>query len=301
MKNKIYIITILLLVFLSCKNNSEKKEVKAAENLKQAKRESANENLNISFLLDLSDRIDPKKYPNEAMEYYLRDVAYIKTVSEAFITHMATKKVRYMDDKIQLYFDPEPKNQNINKISTELRYDINRHNVTLETLDQLKSSYSLNPLEIYDLAISDNKYVGSDTWRFFKTKVKDYCIEQDHRNILIVLTDGYIYHKDTKIKEANLTTYLTPQVIRSFKLNNKDWKDRMDKEQFGFIPATTDLSKLEVLVLGINPDNKNPYEEEVIIKYWSDWFDTMKVGRYQIKTTGLPSNLDNIVKEFILN
>ncbi|WAC03375.1 hypothetical protein N7U66_07530 [Lacinutrix neustonica] len=143
--------------------------------------------------------------------------------------------------------------------------------------------------------------MGSDTWRFFKTKVNDYCVDENFRNILIVLTDGYIYHKDTKMKEAKLTSYLTPQVIRSFKLNTKDWENDIAEKQFGFIPANNDLSNLEILVLGINPDTKNPYEEEVIKKYWSDWFDAMKVNRYVIKSAALPSNMDKIIKDFILN
>ncbi|WP_452223499.1 hypothetical protein [Lacinutrix chionoecetis] len=303
MKNTLHKISILLILFtfLSCVDDSEKNETKVVKEAKKEVKSKNGENLNISFLLDLSDRINPKKYPNESMEFYLRDVAYIKSVSEAFDMHLRRKKVRYMNDKIQLYFDPEPKNQNINKISKDLRYNLNRDNVTLELLDELKKRYATQPIEIYDSAISDNKYVGSDTWRFFKTKVNDYCIDKDYRNILIVLTDGYIYHKDSKMKEDNLTTYLTPQVIRSLDLNVKDWNNKLIQKQFGFIPANKDLSKLEILVLGINLDKKNPYEEEVIVKYWSDWFDEMKVERYIIKTASLPSNMDKIIKDFILN
>lgn len=258
------------------------------------------DNLNISFLLDLSDRIDPKKYPNESMQYYLRDVGYIKSVSEAFDNHLRAKKVRQMNDKIQVFFDPEPKNQNINSISNDLRYSVERGNASLELLDEIKHTYSTKPLEIYDLAIKDNLYVGSDTWKFFKTKVKDFCIEENYRNILIILTDGYIYHQDTRMKEGNHTSYITPQVIRDNRLNDKKWKDIMTEKEFGFIPATQGLENLEILVLGINPDPKNPYEEEVIRKYWSDWFNAMEVGRYDIKTADLPSNMDKIIKEFIL-
>ena len=60
------------------------------------------------------------------------------------------------------------------------------------------------------------------------------------------------------------------------------------------------MLKLVILVLGINADKKNPYEEDVIIKYWEDWFNDMKVKKYEIKTSALPSNMDKIIKEFIL-
>ena len=234
------------------------------------------------------------------MEFYLRDVAYIKSVSEAFDIHLRNKKVRQMDDRIQLYFDPAPSNQNINKISNQLKFYVSRDEVSFEILDEIKKTYANKPLEIYNLAIKDNAYIGSDTWKFFKTKVKDYCIEENYRNILVILTDGYIFHKNSKIKESNLTSYLTPQEIRRFNLNKSNWKERIENKKLGFIPATDNLENLEVLVLGINPDKKNPYEQDVIIKYWSDWLNKMKVKKYAIKNAGLPSNMDKIIKNFIL-
>lgn len=260
-----------------------------------------NQNLNISFLLDLSDRINPEKYPNPTMQYYEMDVAYIQSVSEAFVAHLKKKKVQRMNDQIQLYFDPPPRNLNINKLSESLRFEVGRKNVSLELLKAISHSYETKPKEIYELAIKDDAYVGSDMWRFFKSKIQDFCILKEHRNILVILTDGYIYHKDSQIKEENQTSYLTPQFIREHKLNTKNWKQRMVDENFGFIPAAENLENLEILVLGINPGKKNPYEEYVIKEYWKDWLDDMKVGRHEIKTAILPSNMDKIIKDFILN
>ena len=69
------------------------------------------QNLNISFLLDLSDRIDPKKNPSTAMQYYQRDVQYIKSVEKAFINHVKQKKIIQLKDQMQVFFDPAPQNQ----------------------------------------------------------------------------------------------------------------------------------------------------------------------------------------------
>ena len=304
MKNtfKCFLGLIFICATFSCAE--EKKEEQNDEGNRQnqnVSKKSKSENLNISFLLDLSDRIDPTKYPNETMEFYMRDAAYIKSVSEALDTHLRRKKVRQMDDKMQVFFDPSPKNQNINTISNDLKYEVSRHTASLELLDGMKTTYATKPIEIYKLAIEDDKYVGSDTWKFFKNKVKDYCVDSTYRNILVVLTDGYIYHKDSKMTEGNKTTFLTPQTIRGFDLNQSDWKDRMTEDEYGFIPAATGLENLEVLVLGINPDPKNPYEGDVIKTYWSDWLDSMDVKRYSIKNADLPSNMDGIIKDFVLS
>jgi hypothetical protein len=73
----------------------------------------------------------------------------------------------------------------------------------------------------------------------------------------------------------------------------------MAAQNMEFIKANNDLSNLEILVLGINPDTKNPYEDEVIKAYWAKWFEAMQVKRYEIHTTELPSNMDKIIKDFI--
>ncbi|MGB0177369.1 MAG: hypothetical protein ACPF9D_09390, partial [Owenweeksia sp.] len=72
-------------------------------------------NLNISILIDLSDRIDPLKYPNSTMEYYQRDTGYIASVVGAFSRHVSGKKVITINDRIQTFIDPLPQSPGIVK------------------------------------------------------------------------------------------------------------------------------------------------------------------------------------------
>jgi hypothetical protein len=293
MKKSIYIFLLLSLAIIvfSCKKD---------EGTEKITKDKSN-NLNISILLDLSDRISPGKYPNPTMEYYLRDVGYINSISEAFTDHLRSKTMRQIDDKMQVFFEPAPLNTEINFLSKNLKIDVNGKNIKKDDITKIQKIYSEDPLKIYQLAIHDDKYIGSDTWRFFKGKVNDYCIEGGYRNILIVLTDGYIFHKDTKMKEGNLTTYITPEIIAENNLNTSNWLEQITKQKLGFIKANNDLSNLEILVLGVNPNSKNSYEEDVMKAYWSNWFDAMKVKRYVIKNADLPSNMDKIIKDFIMN
>jgi hypothetical protein len=251
-------------------------------------------------LLDLSDRINPEKYPSPAMEFYLRDVGYLKSIAENFEAHVMNKKMIKINDKIQVFIDPEPSDNTLNKKLNTLKISFNKNNVTkVGILKTCKKYDSISKL-IYEASIKDDHYVGSDTWRFFKNKVNDYCIEDGYRNILVVLTDGYIYHKDTKIKEGNRTTYLTPQEVRDFGFNRSGWRDKFEQRDFGFVTANKNLDNLEVLVLGINPDVKNPYEEDVIREYWTKWLTDMNVKDFEIKQSDLPSNMNKVIKDFIL-
>lgn len=295
MKKILLIIPAILLLFItSCKQESDKKEKKVIT------KNPATENYNISILLDLSDRISLKKNPNPTMEYYQRDLGYIKSVSEAFTQHLKTKRIRQIDDKMQLFFNPEPLDPEINSISENLKIAINKNNVSKGFLNSINENYASKTSKIYSSAIKDDNFIGSDIWNFFDTKVKDQCVEDNYRNILIVLTDGYIFHKNTVITQGNRTSYITPELIRKNDLNMQNWNKKFDEQDFGFIQVDEDLSNLEVLVLGIHPDNKNPYEEKVIKAYWTKWFTEMKIKHFEIKNADLPSNMEKIIQDFIL-
>lgn len=295
MKNILKTFALLLFVSaFSCKQDSDKEEKEVLP------KNPVVENYNISILLDLSDRISLEKNPNQTMEYYQRDLGYIKSVSEAFTQHLKSKRIRQINDKMQLFFNPEPKDPEINSISQKLRIAIDKNNASKDLLNSINSNYASQTSKIYDSAIKDNNFIGSDIWSFFDTKVKDQCIENGDRNILIILTDGYMFYDGTVMTEGNRTTYITPKLIQKNGLNTKDWEKKLHDQDFGFIKAGEDLSNLEVLVLGINPSHNNPYEEKVIKAYWTKWFTEMKIKHFEIKNADLPSNMEKIIKDFII-
>lgn len=287
-------ISLLLLLFVSCKEDPKNEEKETTV------KSSVSENYNVSILIDLSDRISLKKNPNSTMEIYQRDLGYIKSVSEAFTQHLKSKRMRQIDDKMQLFFNPEPENSEINSISKELRITVDKDNASKKLLNSINDTYSSKTASIYESAIKDDKYIGSDIWNFFDSKVQDQCMDKGYRNILVILTDGYIYYEGTQIKEGNLSNYLTPQLIKQNSLNTSEWQKKFDKENFGFIKTNADLSNLEVLVLGINPSKNNPFEEKVIKAYWTKWLSEMNIKHFEIKNADLPSNMDKIIQDFIL-
>lgn len=291
---KLYYLLILSL-FIQC---GKKPETKIGE--KRNDSISNNKNLNISILIDLSDRIDPGKYPNPSMEYYQRDLEYIKAIKTGFIDHVKSKKVMQLNDQMQIFFNPEPSNPEINDFAKQLKVSFDK-NTSKENIKLVDEKYTSLPERIYQSAIQDRQYVGSDIWGFFKNKVRDYCIKDKHRNILFILTDGYMFHKDSKFSEGNKTSYLTPELIKSMKLNTSDFKTKIQDQGFGFIKANDNLKDLEVVILGVNPEKGNPFEGDVIKTYLENWLTEMNVKKYQVKDADLPSNLEPIIKNTILN
>jgi len=104
------------------------------------------------------------------------------------------------------------------------------------------------------------------------------------------------------MNDKSRTSYLTPQSLRKLQLNTTNWKEFIEKRNLGFIPATQDLDDLEVLVIGITDQNsENPYAPDIIKTYWSKWFDEMGIKRYKIKNADLPTNMEKVISDFILN
>lgn len=291
-------LAIITIILAGCANETKKENTQKNPVAHEATNKK--ENLNISILLDLSDRIDPIKNANPSMEFYTRDLGYIESISKGFEKHLRSKPIRNDDDQIQIYFEPEPLNSEINDLAKKLKLSFTKDNTTKEGILKISSQYHSASNEIYNLAIKDKRYIGSDIWGFFKNKVGDYCIKPNHRNILFILTDGYMFHQDSKFREGNRSSYLTPELVKSLKLITSNYRDLMQENDYAFIKANDNLDHLEVVVLGINPAKGNPFESDVINEYWNIWLKEMKVKNAIIKPADLPANLDQVIQKIIL-
>lgn len=301
MRLLIIAISLCIVPFLNAcspSKNEAKNETKVKTEIQHSN--LTTQNLNVSVFVDLSDRICPKLHPNPSMEYYQRDLGYINSVVSAFQSHILSKRINLMDDNIQVFVDPLPSNPEINRLINDLRCHFSKKNVTKEKIQSLNKKYINSTKELYELAIRDNDFIGSDIWGFFKNKIQEYCIKEKHRNIFVILTDGYAYHKDNVFNLKNRTSYLTPRKVTKLGLTDATWKQKMEQSDCGFIHNNINLADLEVLVLGINGYKKTPFEEDVIREYWKKWFKEMGIKRYSIKTADIPTNLDGVIKDFIL-
>lgn len=282
----------------STKENTEKTIVDITSKCPNYILKEKKNNLNISVLLDLSDRIENPKTKS-------KDSAYLSSLANVFINHVKSKKVILLEDRIQLFFNPEPSDERINSIAEKLKVNFTKATLKSELEETLKL-YSEYPSELYNLAQEDAKiaggYPGSDIWRFFKDNVTDYCMDECHRNIVVILTDGYMFYDKTVMKEGNRTSYLTPLSLNSLKLNSSNWQADFKKRQLGFIPANSNLNDLEVLVIGTTSKNyDNPYSIDIIELYWREWLKNMGVEKIKIKNADLPSSIEKVIADFIQN
>lgn len=291
---QLLLVTVTAFLFISCGNNGNKT---ADRNNVSSKVEKAiTKQLNISILLDLSDRISPTINPN-AEQYDLED---IKTVTEYFTANMKKLNAYNAKGKIKVFLMPPPDDSNINSIVSKLNIDCSildnkgRKNV----FDNLTTLYAKSLGKVYNETISANSWIGSDIWRFFKDDVKDYCVDKNpnYRNILIILTDGYLFHPQSIYQKGNRVTSLE-KTINKYRVQN--FKELINRDDFGILTERDDLQNLEVLVLEVKEKYGIKMDEDILSYVWVKWFKEMNIKHFNIYNSDLPANTKIRIDNFL--
>ncbi len=251
-------------------------------------------NLNISILLDLSDRIDrPSQQEN--------DLHLLKDIAQLFSNHVQQKRILQLEDRISLFFEPDPSVTQTQEVIDKLKFTITRQ-ATSTNIQAITKQYAHYPPKLYALAQQNpDTKKGAALWRFLKNKAQNHCVKKCHRNILIIFTDGYLYHKGDFLKVKNRTTYINRQLLNTPALFSYDWKKYVQEKNMGILwDRTQQLQDLEIIVIGIDQnEHKNPNAQEIITYYWEQWFAEMGITHYVIRPADAPAYLSEVITDFI--
>lgn len=208
---------------------------------------------NISIYLDLSDRLITGK-GGTGDKQFNRDTTLISAIMQKFINNVIKHKIVPCQDRLQIFFYPSNGIPNASAFSQKLKLDLSDYNRTPaeKRLHLLAMKYGYQPngkafmegmlpplRELYTQTLTAKKWVGSDIYGFFQHKVKTQCLDTAYRNVLIILTDGYIYHRDNVSKTAEGYSYIL--------------SGNISEPNVKLAPCNTGLDDLEVLFLEINP------------------------------------------------
>ena len=241
----------------------------------------SNKPLNISIYLDLSDRLERQMTPSQ-ME---RDIEIVKYLTEFVKKHAVSQKILPSRDRIKVFFYPIPNNSKIALLSQDLEMDLSKAQPAekKQMLLDFQEKFTSSLTKIYDATMQDKNWIGSDIWGFFKKQVDTYCIREDARNIIVILTDGYLFYAPNKQKEGNNYSYILPQTLTN--------------PNSGLIVSRQGLEKLEVLMLEINPFD--PKHQDQMEKILQNWFKNMGVQNMYVGETDQPSNTKLIIDKFL--
>ncbi|MCD7714597.1 MAG: hypothetical protein LUI08_06705 [Prevotella sp.] len=240
--------------------------------------------LNISVYLDLSNRLVVN---NGVPDQKTKDLEIVDYLCDYFYDATKGPKILKSGNKMNIIFYPAPQDPGIDSLSDELSIDMSKIDVKekLNTLNGFKQKFHDNLSKIYDKTIQEQKWIGSDIWGFFsdKSKIDVQCIDDNCRNIIVILTDGFIYHKDNKIKEGDAYSYVLAETLANPKSS--------------LIAKRNDLNNIEVLVLEITPGNAA--RKDKMVSVLTDWFNAMGVSKLQIAESDVIKTTKTVIDKFL--
>ena len=245
--------------------------------------------LNISIYLDLSDRlVRGNLQPNQVY----RDTAIINYLVDYFKAKTLGPQILKSENKMKVFFYPTPNDPQITTLAKGLSVDIGEKVGVEKTksLYAMKDVFQTNVSQIYQSTLKAQKWVGCDIWDFFSNKkVDNLCVKDGARNIVVILTDGYLYAANNKINEGTAYSYILPQTLA---VNGATLIDKRNGELKG--------KGLEVLLLEVNP--YAPQQRDKMVKTLEDWFASMGIEKYVVaETDANMTNTETIIKNFLDN
>ena len=307
--------TILLIlaitIFTSCGSDNE------PVNNSNERNTVTNKNLNIIISPDISNRIT-SRYPKP-----LDDIEIITKVMDMYFPFLYRSGNRAIGQKDRIsvqitnpqlistyHINTSPLEINMSEMSNEERIkyltdsiqSISYHNDKLSLINEVRKTYE-KALEYT---------MGADIYTLFKNGLNEDIVLKDeqpktafgktvinkNRNILILLTDGYIeaglYGKPT---DGNKYFYLDNDVIKKFRKaflasGENDMKKFFAENNYGIVPVNNNaLKDLEVFAIefydrSLSQKSGNntvlPDDFEIVKLFWEDWLKKSGVKRFKI-------------------
>ena len=287
---------IAIIAFASCGNSKcsgkNSADIESQDESIKIVTSQSDKPLNISIYLDLSDRLKRDLTPSQKD----RDLAIVGHIADYFRAQTVGPKILQSKNNIKIFFYPAPNSSDIATLAEDLCIDITKFNGVEKrvVLDgdanqgklSLKERFNKNLSAIYDKTLEANQWPGCDIWDFFSNKnVDTQCIREGFRNILIILTDGYLFDEKHKVQEGNAYSYVTPATLRNTNTS--------------LIVKRTGLENLEVRILEVNPtDIKHRDQLKTVLENWLKGMG-VKEENITVSQTDLPSNTQTIVDSFL--
>lgn len=276
---KIFMLFALIGVLSSCNGGG------TGNNDSDSESKTSQPPLNISVFIDLSDRLVRDMEPSQMY----RDTAIVGFLADYFKSKVLGPHIITSKDNMKVFFYPTPQSSDIATLAQDLSVDMSllKRGEKKKAVLSMKQIFQDNLDKIYSKAIDDgnnHKWPGCDIWDFFSNKKVDaQCIREGYRNILIILTDGYLYDEKNKIKEGHGYSYVLPQTLK-------------DPDSY-LIVKRKGLEDLEVRILEVNPYNKQ--EGYKLVPVLENWLKEMGVKEITVSETDLPTNTQTIIKSFL--
>jgi hypothetical protein len=264
---------------------------------------------NIVFVPDLSNRLDKGMYPKAVNDVDLVEGVLKKIWPDILrLKRDQGQKDHYRIDFLNkgligiynintnvLNIDFQIFDKQINRIN----YIMSRNSVT-NSLPKDINNFIYEYRKFNNKAAKSNN--GADIWTYFQSgidnrvvlpEIKEGLITHKFRNILVLMTDGYIeagiYNNGYDLSASKISDFRKAFL----KSNEKSMQSFLSKNtKFKIRPANNSfLNNLEVIVIEMydrslsktGAATKHPTDMEIMKTIWTDWLEKSGVKRFELK------------------
>jgi len=256
---------------------------------------SARGNINLSIILDVTDRIAPKKGDMKD-----KDLEYINNILCAFTNHILNKRLIQIDDKITFYICPDKGLDNyVKKLNVELKGGAGS-SLTLPYISDINIRSKTILEELYEQRIMTGEQNhwddGGDIIRILRDYGSDLCVQDGYENKVIMITDGFSWEANSSTTDGgNKSNTLIPQNLKQF--DHSGWENQYTDGDYGYIPLNENIDA-DFLILGLTKSPSGPYSYEILKHYWAELLKD-KVKTYDLLRNDSPSTLKPVIEKFI--
>lgn len=232
---------------------------------------SKTKNLNVIVVPDLSLRIkDTANNP----EQIKNDTALLNKIWSCFKNNVRLK----MNTKDRLIIDvadPSQAQDQFGSFANNLLFDLSDHKNKSNRLfftNEIQTRFSSNISQLYNVASQQTS--GADYVYYFSeklpTRIKTSTLDNDYRNILLILTDGYL-----EINNGGSVISISPTPAKL--------KDYCSSGVLNYcLPKQTidlSFSNLEIYLFEINErQSGKSCDYRGLKKWWTEWFKSMNIS-----------------------
>lgn len=163
-------------------------------------------------------------------------------------------------------------------IANQLNFDLSDHHNQSNRLyfEKVGKSFQDNVAQLY--AMSKQQPLGADYRSYFEHNlgrhIKKSTLEEDYRNIIIIITDGYLETEDMSYTGSPQSR----KAICKEKSSGRSLDEIFRSKNLHIPPVSTDLSSAEMMIIEVNERKSGSgCDFEIIKKYWTDWIQSMHV------------------------
>ena len=264
--------------------------------------------INMTILLDLSSRVKATYGQDNQLN---RDVAVVQSTATWFKESIAKKGAYGAKGIYNIFFEPQPTlDANLNEVASSLSFDMSKPNMEPQAkkkiFDTIVPKSTQGVKRLYESVVKQPA-LGADIWSFAKDKMASRCIldTAKYRNILVLVTDGYIDYKTNREIKGNKSAFINAPYISNTLVGKggftaANWSEKYKAGQYGLIvPPGANLKGLEVLVVEINNYNGPIFHKDLLKQYVGDWFQGMGASRVAVLSSDLPKYTESEIGKFL--